>query len=197
MDRRRGRSRLAADAIRVAAVVSTVLVLFDARWEASIRFLFVFVVLLVPRRVGVPSPFDVAFGAALVAAAWASAAHLYQAGWWVDVAIHFALGGVTSAMLYLVFAQVALLPGLHEDVVRQHPTSVVILTVALGLAAGALWELYEWVATSLFPSASIAVGYDDTVLDLTMDAAGSVVAACVLLAWRRTDRGTGRRDVTA
>jgi len=184
---------VAADLVRLAAVVSAVLVLFDGRWEAGIRFLLVFVVLLVPRHVGVPSPFEAAFGAALLAAAWASAADLYQAGWWVDVAIHFVLGGLTSAMLYLVFAQVGLLPGLHEGVLRRHRISLVILTLTLGLAAGALWELYEWVATSVFPTASIAVGYDDTVLDLAMDGSGSVVAGCVLLAWRRAGLGTGRQ----
>jgi hypothetical protein len=192
-DRWRYPSGAAADLVRLAAVVSAVLVLFDARWEAGIRFLLVFVVLLVPRHVGVPRPFEAAFGAALLAAAWASAAHLYQAAWWVDVVIHFVLGGVTAAMLYLVFAQVGVLPGLHEGVLRQHRISLVVLTVALGLAAGALWELYEWVATSVIPSASITVGYDDTVLDLTMDGSGSVVAGRVLLGWRREGLGTGRR----
>ncbi len=80
-----------------------------------------------------------------------------------------------------------------NGVLRHHRVSLVLLTVALGLAAGVLWELYEWVATSIFPSASIAVGYDDTVLDLTMDGSGSLVAGLVLLARRRAGLGTGRR----
>ncbi len=193
---RRSRSAwaLASDLALASSVASAVVVvLFDGHWQSGFRFLLVFGVLLVPRHFGAPRPFEAAFGIALVSAAWASAVHLYQAAWWVDVVIHFVLGGATSAMLYLVFAQVGLLPDLHEGAVRHHRASPVILAVALGLAAGTLWELYEWVATSIFPNASIAVGYDDTVLDLTMDGSGSLVAGFVLLAWRRAGRSTDRR----
>ncbi len=190
----RSASALVSDLALSSGVASAiVVVLFDGRWRSGARFLLVFGVLLVARHFGAPRPFEAAFGIALLAAAWASAVHLYQAAWWVDVMIHFLLGGATSAMLYLVLAQVGLLPDLHEGALHHHRASPVILTVALGLAAGTLWELYEWLATSIFPSTSIAVGYDDTVLDLTMDGSGSLVAGFVLLAWRRAEGSADRR----
>ncbi len=87
--------------------------------------------------------------------------------------------------------QLGWLPRLHEGVLHRHPMALVVLTVALGLAAGALWELYEWAASSVFSHSSIAVGYD-ALLDLVMDGSGSVAAACLLLRWRGAGLTTGR-----
>ena len=59
---------------------------------------------------------------------------------------------------------------------------MVLLTVALGFAAGALWELYEWFANNVL-GGSILVSYDDTIADLLMGGTGSLIAGLSLAAW--------------
>jgi hypothetical protein len=59
---------------------------------------------------------------------------------------------------------------------------VVLLTVALGFAAGAVWELYEWFANNVL-GGSILVSYEDTIADLLMDGTGSLIAGLGLVVW--------------
>lgn len=68
-----------------------------------------------------------------------------------------------------------------------------IVTLALGLAAGSLWALYEWSAVRLL-KADLIVGYDDTIGDLTMDGLGSVLAGLALTAWAKRGNGVARRS---
>jgi hypothetical protein len=54
-----------------------------------------------------------------------------------------------------------------------------VLTVAgLGLAIGAVWEIAEWVYDQIVPGNAI-LGKNDTIIDLIVDAAGSIMAGIV------------------
>lgn len=174
-----------ADATAVAALVSCIAVFFVGSAEPAFRFLVVFVLLILPRVAGVPAAFRAAFGLALLTATWVGAAHWYDDAWWVDVVIHFVLPATTAAMLYFVLARQDRLPALDEGVFRRHATAVVLIVTALGLAVAALWEMYEWSALALFPSATITTGYDDTILDLAMGGLGAVAASLLMLWWAR------------
>ncbi len=185
-------SGVVADLLRLAILVSGVVVLLSGQLEGGLRFLGAFVLLLVPRRMAVPRPFDAAFAAGLLIAAWANAAHWYEAAWWVDDVIHSFLPGVTAAMLYLLLARTDVLPDLHDSTLVHRSFAVVLLTVALGLAVAALWEMYEWTAVTVFDQTSINVGYDDTILDMALGGAGSVLAGVLLRAWGLSGHGTRR-----
>jgi hypothetical protein len=113
--------------------------------------------------------------------------------------VHAATPGSIAAMLYLLTARFGLLPGLHDWPLHGHPGSVMLLTVALGFAAGALWKLYEWFANNVL-GASILVSYDDTIADLLMGGCGSLVAGLGLVAeesCRRRNRVRPRRMSSA
>jgi hypothetical protein len=186
-------SAAAADLVVVAVLVSGVAVLIDADLEGGLRFFGVAVLLVWLRWLDVPRPFLAAFGLGLLLSSWANAAAWYQDVWWMDVVLHFGLTGATAAMAYLVLARLDVLPALHDGVVGRRAAPVVVLTVALGLAIGALWEVYEWIAVEWLDQTSIIVGYDDTIHDLVMDGLGSLVAGFLLLWWARTGHGVRAR----
>jgi hypothetical protein len=56
-----------------------------------------------------------------------------------------------------------------------HRAGLIVSTVAVGLAAGVLWEIGEWWGHNIVDDA-IYVGYDDTIGDLVSGGAGALVA---------------------
>jgi VanZ family protein len=71
---------------------------------------------------------------------------------------------------------------------RAHGLRAFLLLLSIGVAVGAVWEVAEWGADEL-TSADMIKGKYDTVLDIIMDIAGSVLAA--LLAITVVARGSG------
>jgi hypothetical protein len=169
--------------MRVAALASAIGGFFLFGLEGGVRFTLVFLALAVPRLVGgIPAPFDLTYCAALLLATWSATAAWYRAIPWIDWPVHAITTGSIAAMLYLLMVRFSLLPGSSDRPLREHAGSVVLLTVALGFAADAVWELYEWFANNVL-GASILVSYDDTIADLLMDGSGSLVAGLGLVAW--------------
>lgn len=150
--------------------------------EGALRFILVSSVLLAPRLLHIPGPLDAAFAAALLVAAWAGAVGWYDAAWWVDVIVHFVTTGVCAGATYFMLDHLGVLAGPHQARPKRHRSRLVLLVVALGLAIGALWELYEWAGRNWLGNTSIHVDYDDTILDLAMDGLGSLTVGLVLVA---------------
>lgn len=98
-------------------------------------------------------------------------------------------------MAYLVLARVDLLPDPQDPPIRHNRSSIVVLTVSLGLTVASLWELYEWSARRLL-DASIQVGYDDTIIDLALGGLGSLVAGLALAWWAASGYGPRLRTDT-
>ncbi|HEV2071759.1 MAG TPA: hypothetical protein VGR26_18395 [Acidimicrobiales bacterium] len=167
---------------RVTAIVAVPLALALSGSEGAIRFALVFLILLAPRFLHIPAPVDTAFAVALLVAAWAGAAGWYHAAWWVDVVVHFITTGVSAGATYLMLVHLGILVRADLRGSVRERSRLVLLVVALGLAIGALWELYEWAARNWLGNTSIHVGYDDTILDLAMDGLGSLAVALVLVA---------------
>lgn len=184
-DRRRSddaRWRWVGDVARVTAVGSVPLGFVVSGTEGALRFIVVLLALVAPRVLGVPGPVDAAFAVALLVAAWAGVVGWYEAAWWVDVVVHFITTGTTAAAAYLMFVHLGVLSTPDEPGQHRHASRVVLVVVALGLAIGALWELYEWAGRNWLGNTSIHVGYDDTILDLSMDGLGSLTVALILIA---------------
>ncbi len=192
MDRWRHRSGILADVLRMAAVASLLAALVWYPVEAWLRFGLLVPILLLPRRLGVPRPFDAALCATLLLATWAGVAGWYREIWWFDEAVHFVTIGAVAATSYLILAIRGLLPGPQDALIRRHRASVMILTVSLGLAVASVWEFYEWAANHL-PSTSVHVGYDDTIADLAFGGAGALVAGLLLAAWAAAGLGAHRQ----
>lgn len=110
---------------------------------------------------------------ALGAYVTANVMNLWSTFLWYDKAMHaftaFALTIFLGAYLYrtvLIGAQT-------------HIFLLVLSLAGLGLAAGALWEVYEWIRDLMFPEETLVVGKVDTMIDLIFDALGALLGATV------------------
>ncbi len=63
---------------------------------------------------------------------------------------------------------------------RRHEVLLVLTLAGLGLALGTLWEMVEWVYDLLVATDAIQ-DKTDTMIDLSMDALGGVIAGFVSL----------------
>lgn len=183
-----------ADVVRLAALASIGAAWLWYGWAEVARFALVLVGLLVPRLAKVPRPFDLAYCATLLLAAWSGVAGWYAAITWWDLLVHTVTTGAVAAMVYLVLARLEVVHDLHDRRrLSHHHVSVVLLTVTLGFATGVLWEFWEWFGNR-YLQGSIHVGYTDTIGDLAADGTGSLLAGLGLVAWASAGWGTHRRD---
>lgn len=184
------RGALLTDLLRVVALGSAVVAAPYQPAEASIRFVLIFLLLLVTKAIRAPRPFEAAFAALLLASGWSSALNWYFERPWIDIPIHFALTGATGAMLYFGLLRLDLLPT-PERLTAGRGVGVVTLPVTLlGGTVALVWEIYEWFAATYLPS-RILVGYEDTIGDMTNGLLGSVVAGLALAAWLHAGHGLG------
>jgi hypothetical protein len=164
---------LAADAVRLLGVMSVVAVLL---WWSPVDvavFALSMIGLVLPRFLGVRPALDAGFGLALLVAAWFSVLGLYVTAPLVDLPVHLVLNGLIAVVAYILLARVGVLPE-TLDVARPR-LGVAVVTTALGVVGGVLWEFGEW-AGHTFVDDSIFVGYTDTLGDLAIGALGSLLA---------------------
>lgn len=169
----RGPAELFADAMRVLGLLSGVVALIG--WSAVDAAVFGLVLLglVLPRFLGARPALDAAFALTLLVAGWSAVTDLYLVVRWWDLPVHFALNGLLAAVAYLLLIRLGYVPDPNAQ--RVPLAATVVLTVALGLAAGVLWEIGEW-AGHTFIDETIFVGYTDSIGDLAIGGAGALAA---------------------
>lgn len=75
---------------------------------------------------------------------------------------------------------------------RRGLLGILIITLSLGLAFGACYEVYEW-AVDHFLGGNLYISESDTALDLTIDAIGSAAGGALLVLWATRGWQTIRR----
>ncbi len=181
-----------ADVLRLAVLAGVAVVALSNDVEGAVRFTLVLLILLTARRFRIPPPFDLAACLLLPLATMASVWNWYRQLLWLDWVMHGMATGALAAMVYLLLVRGPLLPSPHE----QRRASIVILTTLVGMAAGVVWEFYEWFA-EIVVGVHIGVGYEDTIADLAMDTLGSLLAGLGLLAWAAHGHGDYRGRLLA
>ena len=97
---------------------------------------------------------------------------LYDRFEWFDEVLH---GFTTFAFTLLL---VLLIYDVTLKGAQTRPVLFVLTAASLGIAIGVLWEIAEWVYDQMVPENAI-LGKVDTIIDLTMDILGSVLAGIV------------------
>lgn len=164
---------LVADAVRVLGLMSIVAVLL---WWSPVDvavFALSMIGLVLPRFLGARPALDAGFGASLLVAAWLSVLGVYVSTPVVDLPVHFVVNGLAAAVAYLLLARAGVLPETLR--VARPRLGVAVITAALGVVGGVLWEFGEW-AGHTFVDSTILVGYTDTLGDLAIGALGSIAA---------------------
>lgn len=170
-----GVAEVIADALRVLAAVS--IVVAGVGWGplSGISLAIVLGAMLVPRLLGLRPAFDIAFGIVSLVAVWSSVLGIYVTTRWWDLPIHFLANGLYAALCYIVLVRLGVLADATN---LPHPTlSAAVMTTALGLSLGVLWEIFEWFGHA-FIDGEIYVGYQDSIGDLLFGGLGALIAGC-------------------
>jgi hypothetical protein len=146
----------------------------------------------VVRPLQLPRAYDAAFLVALTLQAVGEALGAYDAIPWFDNVVHFSLPFFLAPTLYIALARADVVPDPKDGTTTRHYVGMFVVTFALGVAIGGLWEIWEWVSDHNFGS-SLQLGLDDTIGDLVADTAGSLCGAALLVCWARYGWGSVRR----
>jgi hypothetical protein len=150
------------------------------------------VALLVARAADLPRLYDLGFTVAMMLTGWGEALGLYDAWKSYDNVVHFIVPMLTSQVAYISLARLEILPDLRDEFVPRHYTGIWLVTFALGVAIGGLWEILEWSSDELFGS-NLSMSNDDTVGDLIADSLGAATGGLLLVAWTKYGWGSVRR----
>jgi hypothetical protein len=171
---------LAAAAYVAAGGGSVVNLAFSSAAVAGVRF------------VSLPRPYDLAFVIAMILTGWGDALGLYARFAHYDNVVHFLVPCAVAPIVYILLARADVLPDLRQTGERHHHVGIFVVTLALGLAIGAVWEIFEWSSDHAVGS-SLVHGAGDTAGDLVADGCGALVGGALLVAWSVYGWGTERR----
>lgn len=180
------------DVLRASYLIAGIAEWLTGDFGAGVRFVLTFFVVLVPRLLDMPRPFDFAFTVAMAFQAWGNALHLFDTFGGYDTIVHFVLPCATAPLLYILLSRLELVPDLSEPKRAHHHLAIVIMSVAFGLAVGSVYEMWEWSDNHLL-GGDHAVGYNDTIKDLADDTLGSLAGGALLLLWSTRGWRTARR----
>lgn len=181
-----------ADIVRLSYLAGSLYCFATGSSGHGVRFLVTFLVVLVPRLLNVPRPFDLFFTITLGLQAWGNALGAFHNGDLFDRVDHaFSSLGI-APLFYLWFVRMGLLPHTSERLPWRRHIGLVVIGFCIGLSVGALYEIYEFTAVHAFGSGNF-ISESDTVLDLSMDAIGSAIGSLLLLVWVVWGWGTERR----
>lgn len=150
------------------------------------------VAVVVARLVNLPRVYDLAFVLAMYLAGWGEALGLYDVISWYDNLVHFLVPLLGAPVAYIALARLEVLPDPRDDTRTRHYVGIFVVTLALGLAIGAVWEVIEWSSDNLLGS-ELSLSNDDTVGDLIADGLGSILGSLLLVLWTLRGWGSVRR----
>ena len=149
-------------------------------------------VTVVARVVNLPRVYDLCLTAGMALQGFGETFGLYDQFVRFDDLVHFTLPMLTAPVVYIALARLDVVPDPRDETHLRHYVGIAVVTAALGISTGALWEIYEWRSDAWLGTA-LSEGNDDTNGDLVRDTLGSLVGAALLVAWARFGWGSVRR----
>ena len=153
---------------------------------------FLGAVTLFARLVNLPRVYDLSLTLGMVLQGFGETLGFYDQFVRFDDLVHFTLPMLTAPVVYIALARLEVVPDPRDETHRQHYIGIAVVTAALGIAIGALWEIYEWRSDAWFGT-ELSESNDDTNGDLVRDTLGSLAGAALLVAWARFGWGSVRR----
>lgn len=147
---------------------------------------------LLARLVNLPRVYDLCLTAAMALQGFGEAFGLYDEFVRFDDVVHVTLPLLTAPVVYIGLARLEVVPDPRDETHMPHYAGIFVVTTALGIAIGALWEIAEWTSDAWFGT-NLSLGNDDTVGDLVRDTFGALLGAALLVAWARFGWGSVRR----
>ena len=144
------------------------------------------------RPVALPRLYDLSVVLAISLQGWGEALRLYDEIVWFDNVVHFTVPLLGSPVVYIVLARLDVVPDPRDETHIRHYVGIFILTLALGLAIGGVWEMIEYGSDNVLGS-ELQLSNADTVGDLMADGLGALCGAALLVVWARFGWGSVRR----
>ena len=150
------------------------------------------VAVIAVRFLNLPQPYDLAFIACMWLTGWGEALRLYDRFANYDVLVHFLVPMLGAPIVYIALSRLEVVAEPREHDQRHHYVGLFLVTLALGLALGALWEIAEWTSDHMSGS-RLQTGQSDTIGDLVADACGAAAGGALLVIWAAFGWGSVRR----
>jgi hypothetical protein len=147
---------------------------------------------LVARLVNLPRLYDLSLTLGMALQGFGETLGLYDQFVRFDDLVHVTLPMLTAPVIYIALARVEVVPDPRDETHLQHYIGIGVVTAALGISVGALWELFEWRSDAWFGT-DLSEDNDDTNGDLFRDTLGSLAGAGLLVVWARFGWGSVRR----
>src|SRR5919198_2884114 len=179
------------DLLRLAYVVGVPLV-WLARDDYPLNLTISAIAVIAVRFLLLPRLYDLAFCLGFGLTGWGDALGLYERIGFYDLVVHSLASFFFAPVLYILLARAEALADLRQVATPHHYLGVFVVTVALGLAVGAAWEMAEYTSDH-FLGTHLAKSERDTATDLMVDGAGAVAGGALLVVWSLYGWGSVRR----
>ena len=180
------------DVLRLVILGGAVVYAATGRSGAAALLAGLGAVTLVARAVNLPRIYDLSLTLAMALQGFGETFGLYDAFVRFDDLVHFTLPMLTSPVVYIALARLDVVPDPSSETHLRHYIGIAVVTAALGITVGALWEIYEWRSDAWFGT-RLSEGNDDTNGDLVRDSVGALAGAGLLVVWARYGWGSVRR----
>ncbi len=179
------------DLLRIAYAAG-VPVVYLVRGDFPLNLTVSAVAVIAVRFLLLPRAYDLAFCLGLGLTGWGDALGLYERIGFYDLVVHSLASFFFAPVLYILLARAEVLSDLKQVSTAHHYIGVFVVTLALGLAVGAVWEMAEY-SSDHFLGTELARSERDTATDLMVDGAGAAAGGALLVAWALYGWGSVRR----
>jgi len=180
------------DALRAAYLVWAAVELIAGHPGRAVGLVLTFALLLVPRWLRVPWPFDLAFIVGWTAQSLGKFAGFWSKLPWWDTLVHTVLPFAVAPLIVVLLVRWRVLPRLFGEGERRRAIGALLVTAALAPGIGSYYEIYEWVMDKT-TSSHYQPNNDDTMTDITANVIGGLAGGAVIAAWSAGGRPTERR----
>jgi len=187
---------IVAGVLQLGIILVTVGAVIGAQWLGAfsgiVVLLLTFAPAMIERQLRVPLPVEFTLITCLFLFAsygLGEARDFYARFWWWDLALH----GLSALIIGLIgFLAIYVFYMTHR--VRVAPLYVAIITFALAVSVGTIWEIFEFLMDWFAGLNMQKSGLVDTMTDLIINAFGALIAAAIGFFYvRNEDYLLGRR----
>jgi uncharacterized membrane protein YjdF len=165
--------------LRTSIIIGALLAVFFNAWELVFMSVLTYGLSYIPSlierkyKVDLPVQFEIAIVAFIYGAIFlGEAGNFYEKIWWWDDMLHTVSGVILGfagfLMLYTLY---------YQKKLQTTPKMLSFFAVCFAVAAGAVWEIFEYAMDQLFGLNMQKSGLPDTMGDLIVDLIGAILVA--------------------
>src|SRR3712207_1486295 len=170
------------DLLRLVILAGAAAYAVDGQWGSAALLAALGSITLVARLVNLPRLYDLALTLGMALQGFGETLGLYDQFVRFDDLVHFTLPMLTAPVVYIALARLDVVPDPRDETHLQHYVGIGVVTAALGIAIGALWEVFEWRPGAGF-GGPVSASHGGTQRDLFPDTLGSGAGGGALGAW--------------